>query len=394
MLTTAPTERQVKEIIWREIRHRHSTASVELPGKPLTMKLDMGPIDFMLGFSTNNIQQIQGFHSPNILVIIDEANGFPIELYDPIRSLLSGGERAILFQIGNPIEPAGPFFESFSDGHTATHTISCLNHPNVVSGLNVIPGAVTKAWVDEQARLWGTDSAFWMSRVLGKFPSMATDIVISLMWVEQAEQTAWSRKLTKTKPRFRLGFDAAEYGSDNNTWFVGDERGCRDIVVKRNIEQEEGEGTTKYLMHKYEIKPEDVSIDAIGIGSGIASNFRRDNLMINAFKGSRSAMDDGTYANAITEAWFNIRHLLNPVSSKYCGYSFGGAKHDRLKSDLCTRKYKTNEKGQLKLEAKETYRKRMKRSPDFGDAMALCYSYMGARPAYGILTLPNVIGDY
>lgn len=393
VLTTAPTERQVKEILWREIRHRHSTATVELPGKPMMLKMELGPIDFMLGFSTNNVQQIQGFHSPNILIIIDEANGYPAELYDAIEGLLSGGERKILFQIGNPIEPVGPFFGSFSDGRTWTHTISCLNHPNVITGKNMIPGAVTKEWVDRIRALWGEDSAFWQSRVLGQFPRIAIDIVVQLSWVEKAEQEAMRHTRYDGSLKNHLGVDVAEYGGDDNIFFVGNDVACEEILAKRNIEPDECEGVARRLMVKYNIPPGDVTIDSIGVGYAVAKNFRKKGDMVRMFKGSKRAVDDKTYANAITEAWFNLRHLFNPESDRYRGYSFSGARQDRLKSDLCTRKYKTDETGRLKLEPKEAYRKRMNRSPDYGDGAALCYSYRSRSGAYGLVTLPNVIGD-
>ena len=54
VLTSAPTERQVKQLLWREIRARHRMAKVKLAGRPLTMQLELGPLWYALGFSTND----------------------------------------------------------------------------------------------------------------------------------------------------------------------------------------------------------------------------------------------------------------------------------------------------------------------------------------------------
>ena len=195
VLTTAPTERQVKQLLWREIRHRHRMSLVPLDGRPLIMQMEISPIRYMLGLSTKDANQLQGFHNPNILVVIDEANEYPTELYEPIESLLSGGEIIRFVQIGNPILPAGPFFDSFSDPEVNAITISCLEHPNIVSGKNLIPGAVTWEWIERQRNLWGEDSAFWYGRVLGQFPRHAEDLVVNLVWAETAEQEPIRHKI-------------------------------------------------------------------------------------------------------------------------------------------------------------------------------------------------------
>lgn len=215
VLTTAPTERQVRHLLWREIRGLHGKSRQRLECTKLnTMQLELDPKSYALGFSTNEATQIQGFHSPHILVIIDEANGYPEELYTSIEGLLSGGERKIFVQIGNPVVPAGTFFNSFSDIDTKTLTISCLNHPNVLTGKNIIPGAVTLEWVEKQARTWGKDSSFWDSRVIGVFPKISTDLVINLAWVEHAEQVTPCKG--ERGRSIYMGYNVAEYGDDEH----------------------------------------------------------------------------------------------------------------------------------------------------------------------------------
>jgi hypothetical protein len=384
LITTAPTERQVKDIIWREIRHRHKTALLKLPGKPLTMKWDIEANHYALGFSTNSEQQVQGFHSANVMLIIDEANAYPPELYEALLSVISGGDRKILFQIGNPIEPLGPFYQSFSQDNVWTHTISCLNHPNVISRSNVVPGAVTHEWVEDMRKLWTEESIFWEARILGNFPTTAADLVVNLAWVEHAEQLVCNRS-----KELYMGYDCAEYGDDQHCWTIG----TRDKLVhqeaKANIEPTEGAGITKRLQREFQVPYKNITIDGVGAGATMYSFLKADLPGIRRFVASNNAKRKKTFADAQIEAWWHVRGMLNPRADTYSEYSFGG-KRDRLKSDLCTRKYHTDKYGRYQLEEKKLYRKRMKRSPDYADSFVLCYSPMIKGGATNFTVLPDV----
>jgi len=389
VITTAPTERQVKQILWREIRARKANATIPLEGKPLTMHLELGPLDYMIGISTNDAQQFQGFHSPNIMVIVDEANGYPEEMFTAIDGLLSGGERKILFQIGNPIEPSGRFFNSCNDGETLVYTISCLSHPNVKTGKNIIPGAVTKEWVNRMKRLWGEDSAFWSSRILGEFPKTATDTVIQLWWLERAEAAFVTGLEHKDEGEVYMGVDPSEYGGDPWVWFIGTSRRKIKVEERAGIEPAEGIGITKRFQKSYSIAGKSVTIDGIGAGATVYSVLRQDGMECNRFVASSIAKNSKEYEDASTEAWFSLRNLLNPDGDEYRGYALNGPA-EKVKADLCTRKYQTSRHGRLMLEPKEKYRHRLKRSPNYGDAMALCYYPLVSRRVYGYIILPSV----
>ena len=75
VVTTAPTARQVKSILWEEIRLRYKNAKIALGGRLLQMELQMGPKWLATGFATDeyNVERFQGYHNDNILVVIDEA---------------------------------------------------------------------------------------------------------------------------------------------------------------------------------------------------------------------------------------------------------------------------------------------------------------------------------
>src|SRR5690554_4132377 len=80
VVTTAPTDRQVRRILWKEI-HQAATAAErngnDLGGKRLTKSWEFNEEHFAIGFATRDYDPdaFQGLHSEHILVIVDEAAG-------------------------------------------------------------------------------------------------------------------------------------------------------------------------------------------------------------------------------------------------------------------------------------------------------------------------------
>jgi len=252
----------------------------------------------------------------------------------------------------------------------------------------VIPGAVTREWVEKVGKAWGRDSSFWDSRVRGVFPRVATDIVVNLCWVEHAEQVKCSKG--EQGHEIYMGYDVAEYGGDDHVWYIGSRRRRIAIVTRKKIEPIEGAGITVQLQRQYSIPPKNISIDGVGAGAVMYSAIKEKLPGVRRFVAGETAMDSSSFEDKSIEAWWHVRNMLNPDSEDYLGYSFDG-KVDKLKADLCTRKYTTTTKGKYILETKKEYRKRLKRSPNYADAMMICYSPFCVGRVYGIVVLHNVI---
>lgn len=122
IVTTAPTWRQVEEILWSEINRLWGRCALQFLGRCLQTKLAIGksvddkqPDWFAIGLSTDEPDRFQGFHSPNVLVIVDEASGVHERTYAAIEGILSTGGQMRLLLIGNPIKPVGVFHKAFAD---------------------------------------------------------------------------------------------------------------------------------------------------------------------------------------------------------------------------------------------------------------------------------------
>src|SRR6266568_53033 len=222
VVTTAHTWEHVEGVLWKEINNLWSHALVKLPclgDKPnLTdLHIDEGLWE-AVGLNTNKPSAFQGRHHPRLLALMDEAPGVDERIHLEVSTLATGEENRIVM-IGNPTETSGTFYEAFKhpeEWHCIR--ISCFDHPNIVTGIERIKGAVTQGWIDSRRRAWGEGHPFWFSRVLGDFPKISNKGIIPLLWIErQTNEDARLKALAEAEsnmlPRIG-GLDVARYGDN------------------------------------------------------------------------------------------------------------------------------------------------------------------------------------
>jgi len=212
VITTANTERQVRENVWGEIRSQHARARRPLRGQLGTMSWRLGPRWSAIGMSTNQPDSFQGAHaddeeSGRVLVIFDECQDIPMDIWTAARSMVSGRDGYWLV-IANPTRVSGPFFEACHSPEWQVETLSCLDHPNIRAGEKIMPGVTVEEV--EKWRTYGEDSPEWACRVLGEFPDVDDYGLISLRSI--IESAGWEMAEEET----HMGVDIARFGRDSN----------------------------------------------------------------------------------------------------------------------------------------------------------------------------------
>ncbi len=152
-ITTAPTNHQVRDLLWREIRRIYTRNAALIGGEITKTGLDIAERNYAIGLSTDAPERFQGFHEGNILFVVDEASGVSEDIYEAIEGCMtSAGARLLL--IGNPTRRSGTFFRAFHEERALWYQIhiSAPETPNLVSDADFMPGLVTRKWVDEAAR--------------------------------------------------------------------------------------------------------------------------------------------------------------------------------------------------------------------------------------------------
>jgi hypothetical protein len=212
-MTTAPTFRQVRRILWGEIHYLYNKAVNPLGGRLNQISLDLGDKWFVEGFATDKPESnITGIHEENIFVIVDEAGGVKEEVFDALDALLTSESTFVLY-IGNPIVSEGRFFDAFKPGSGFfTMSLSCYDSPNVKYQRNIYPKLTSHKWVADKEKRWGKNSILFKSRVEGEFPEENSDSLIPLKYLNRA--LLKGEEETDRKKIVSYGADIARKGTD------------------------------------------------------------------------------------------------------------------------------------------------------------------------------------
>ena len=366
VVTTAPTWTQVEKVLWGEIAAAYRSSRIPLGGELLSTQWKVSEDCFALGISTREgvdqrdfgSTKLQGFHSPNLLVILDEAAGVPPETWTGATSLATGANNRIV-AIGNPASPSGPFYDTFKSPIWHKIEISCLEHPNVATGEIVIPGAVSRDWVEERKAEWGETSPLFQAKVLGQFPVEGSDTLIPLSWVERAVNA-----VTEGDARKSVGCDVARFGEDETVIFksVGNTYELAEHVNKQPTNETAG----RLIRVAKDSDSEFVAVDDTGVGGGVTDMLREQGMSVVPVNFGAAAEDSERFANLKAEIFWCLREDFEKSRISIPNDTV-------LINQLASIKYAMTSKGQIKIESKDDAKKRGLRSPDRADALAICH---------------------
>lgn len=398
VVTTAPVWRQVRDLLWREIRKLHHRSNGFFDGNLSETKLDFAPEWYAVGLSTNQPENFQGYHAPHLLFVVDEASGVAQSIFEASEGFLTAvGSRSLY--IGNPTQIGGEFYSAFHNQRALYNTIhiSAFDTPTFTGEqvpdelLRVLP---SKQWVermkakyrvrdeDERGGSGVRLNPVYEVRVLGQFPSQGERAVVPMFEVENAQ----AREVDISDPENSwpcvIGCDPATSGDDETV--ISIRRGLQVRVHEVIQGQDLMETTGKMLAlaranhHPLYGKPVLVC-DEIGIGAGIISRLREvGEFRVVPYNASRAPADEnkarnqrqggigGGYPNARSELWFEFAEDWLPQIDL--------DDDEDLLADLCAPEYRIDSQGRRVVEPKEDTKKRLGRSPDRADAVMMCFS--------------------
>lgn len=364
-LSTAPTFRQVRHILWRQIHRLYRPAAESLGGKMLDTRWELADDCYAMGLSADSADQFQGFHSPNMFIVVDEAEGVSDEIYEAIESVMTSADPLLLL-IGNPTTMTGAFRRAFYEERSlyANITISALDSPNVKAGNVVFPGLTTPKWVEERREIWGEENPIYRARVLGDFPEQGEDTLLSLRDIEAAMQRDPRGHAVTPDDGPILAVDVARFGSDRSV--ILRRRGdlVEDVRVLRQMDTMQLAGWVSAAIR--ECRPEEVLIDEIGVGAGVVDRLRELGHQVRGINVAQKARQAGLFTNLRAEGYWNLRERLAAGSIVL-------PKDNQLVGELAALRYQYDSEGRIKMESKDEMRKRGLPSPDKADALMLAF---------------------
>lgn len=372
VVTTAPTGRQVKDILWREIRTAYKRSRFPLGGRllPADMRIEVSDDWFALGFSTDDGDRFQGYHAPHVLVVLDEASGVSPAIFEAMEGLTtSAGTRVLL--IGNPTDPSGPFAKACQpDSIYHSIKIAAFDTPNF-TGEREAPYLVTREWLEERLKDWGEDDPNWESRVLAEFPSEDQHTLIPLRLVEAAR----NREMDEADEPNILAVDVARYGRDSTV--IAHRLGCRVRILKVASKQSTTETTGQVIHFLRETGATTVVVDDDGVGGGVTDNLVEQGIHVQPFINGSKAENTERFANLRSETYWGLRERLQQGDIVLPA-------DERLAGELSRMRYGFTSRGQVKAESKDEMRQRGLKSPDVADAVMMAFARVDKKPVLRI----------
>ncbi len=372
VLSTAPTFRQVRHVLWREVHRRYRNANYDLGGTLLHTRLELSDTKFALGLSADSDEEFQGFHSPNMFIVVDEAEGVDEEIYEAIEGVMTS-ENCRLLLIGNPTTMGGSFRKAFYEHRELynTITISALESPNVVQGHVVHRGLATRRWIEERRTVWGEDNPIFRARVLGEFPDRGDDTLIALSQVEAAAgrdagltETAGDAATGEAQGPVVLAVDVARFGSDKSVILRRRGMAVEDVQAFRGLDTMKLARKVAEAIDAWE--PDEVLVDEVGIGAGVVDRLRELGHRVSGVNVGKPARDAEHYSNLRAEGYWNLRQLFVDGAIRI-------PPDNELVGQVAALRYSFNNPGQVVMESKEDMRKRGVPSPDKADALMLAF---------------------
>jgi len=360
VITTAPSHRQLQNI-WTPIYQMMEQPKAALGSRVLQHKIQCGPGWEAMGFTTDVPERIQGFHAEKVLIIVDESAGIDPEIHKRLDALMVG-EFCHRLDIGNPHEPSGPFHDLFHRDDVNQFTISAFDTPNVIAEKELIPGLITRTWIEERRAEYGEGSPMWKVEVLGEFPPSGEEQLIPIQWVKAA-QDRWEES--------RIANDVPVHGVDPGGGGLSETVLCsRTGNFVHPLKAWQGLSGPEMIQNiKKHTGPRDaIFIDSVGVGYSVVGYARDADLYAQGVNVAEVPMSESErFLNLRAELYWRLREALDPDGNILLALP----PDSKLSGQLSAIKYKLNAKGKIQIESKEDMKKRGLPSPDRADALAL-----------------------
>lgn len=303
---------------------------------------------------------LSGLHSQYPFVLLDETGDMPEAVGKAAQQIFTGNPRdAAIIQAGNPTSNVGLLYASCVNPSIHRVVITITADPDDPKRTPRVSIEHAREMIDT----YGRDNPWVMATILGLFPPAGFRSLLGIEDVNAAMNRHYREADYESSAKI-LGVDVAREGDDASVMFPRQGVVAFEPKVMRNLRTTDGAGIVAR-------KEQEWSCDATfidntgGFGGGWIDNLQ--------MLGRRpigvhfaSAADDGRYANKRAEMWFKMAEWIKN----------GGAipKVPNLIAELTTPTYSF--KGdKLLIEPKEDIKKRLGRSPDLADALALTFAY-------------------
>ena len=311
---------------------------------------------------------LSGMHSRFPFYLIDESGDIPPNMVRSAEQGLTSCEDGLIVTAGNTTSQAGLLYEVCTsgraglDGKARWEVVSITADPDDPKRTP----RVDIEWARENISKYGRDNPWVMAFILGQFPPGSINALLSVEEVEKAmnlhprpEAYEWAQK--------RLGIDVARFGDDRTIIFPRqgivaftprEMRHARDSAVSVDIANAT---ITKKIEWGSEMEFFD---DTVGWAHGAIDFMRAAGYSPTPVAFDRPSANP-RYANMRAQCWMMMAEAIK------AGMSLPNV--PGLVAELTSPTYFFSS-GKFQLEPKDQIKKRLGKSPDLADALALTFA--------------------
>lgn len=396
VVTTATTFRQVRNILWREIRRVASRH--DFGGEVFTVEWKFQGTVTAFGFApqAHDETAVQGIHAPNLLVVVDEAGGISETIGNALEGLMTGDHTRLLLLGNPPTDNEDSWFERacnspnyntmpvpvwVTPNFTKEEVGMCKACPPHITPHPLSDHLVDQQWVDDVVAELGADSPFVEARVHARFPRVTGNRVIPITWLEEAV----NNETPLDGDAIRLGVDVASDGGDEFVIARADGFTARVVHHASGAANQNAVDVAQRILqeiHQAEADctdmrrtPPRVKVDTIGVGWGVVSLLQRwfdegvHHSVIVPVNVAERAGEPEKFKNQRAEMWWNGRMTVSPDKDGRIPMRLEGDR--RILVQLSTPSYHSDASGRIIIESKQAMKKRGMSSPDRAEAILL-----------------------
>lgn len=381
----APTFKQIQKILWEELRALYLVAYDQLGGECALLASTgarLGNGSRIFGITGTQPEDVAGIRAPEMLVIADEASGIPDTTFDVLDGNLAGGGWMLL--TGNPTRATGYFREACRSERWDHVHLPSTSSPNVLAGRIVVPGVATLEWIEARRQEWGEDSPLYKIHVLGEFVELEEGKLFPESLVAEAEER-WSE--TPAAGRLVIGVDPAGEGEDGDESAFAYRRGRKVIGIRAKRGLSADAHVAEVLDVIAEVlgprrpsarrTPPLVVVDRDGyVGARVYAALaayqsqHEDAFELRGIRSGERAKRMPLHIDRVRdEVWFALRDAFRD--------GLAIPEDVKLERDLSAVRLERHISGRSKVTGKDELRRELGRSPDRGDALALCAAFDG-----------------
>lgn len=362
----ANSQDQLRDVVWPELKMWANRLPDFLKGQlDFTvdrMFLKAAPEE---GFAVarvgnkENPEALQGFHSPNMLFIFEEASGIPEKVFEVgVGALSTPGSRVLM--CGNPTRLDGYFYNAF---HRFSETWKTIH----VSSEDV-PRA--RGHIQKVIEEYGKESNEYRVRVKGEFPSTEEEQVIPRHLIDAAVNRSVD-PVKVYKPVW--GVDVAWMGKDGSA--LAKRRGnslIEPVKTRRGLNPSQVAGWVLQELRETDKAdwPSEILVDSIGIGAGVVSTLWEKNcpVPVRGVAVSESPSNRDRYYRLRDELAFTAREWFEQLDCVL-------PDDPQLVFELSAiHMLPPRDDGKQRVEPNAETKKRTKRSPDRASAFFLTFA--------------------